>query len=83
MANPLSSFVHHTAKAAFPEFVSEAEGSEPNTFLLEWTTRSHTPISVFSVSYRESGDDDWQGLEVKPSEANARGEGLHYKFYIQ
>ena len=62
------------AKAAFPDFLSDAEGLEPDTFILEWATRSHTPISVFSVSYRESGEDEWNDLEVKPAEENVKSE---------
>ncbi len=59
--------------AAFPDFGSRPAGSEPESFLLEWTAKSHTPISSFALKYRERGDSDWKHVTVSPSSSEQSG----------
>lgn len=54
--------------AAYPKFVSNPAGREPNTYLLEWTVQSHTTISKFALQYREHGHSQWKHIEVKPTQ---------------
>lgn len=56
--------------AAFPHFESEQGGKEPNNYLLQWTVKSHTPVSEFALRVRENGETEWKRFEVHPSSEN-------------
>ena len=36
-------------KAGFARFTSTPKGTEPNSFVLEWTSKSHTEITTFEL----------------------------------
>jgi len=59
--------------ASYANFVSSAEGSSENEFLLEWTSKSFTPITNFEVEVAVEGSNNWKRYSV-----DAYGEGNPY-----
>ena len=55
--------------AGFANFKSAARGNEPNSFLLEWTSESHTPIEEFELTWRQE-DGQWEGFTVEAHKVN-------------
>jgi hypothetical protein len=56
--------------AGFANFKSDAQGMEANTFLLEWTSESHTPIKEFELNWRKE-DGDWEIFTVPAHRDNS------------
>lgn len=56
--------------AGFANFKSDAQGMEANTFLLEWTSESHTPINEFELNWRKE-DGDWEIFTVPAHRDNS------------
>lgn len=55
--------------AGFANFKSAPRGNEPNSFLLEWTSESHTPIEEFELTWRQE-DGQWEGFTVEAHKVN-------------
>ncbi len=55
--------------AGFANFKSAARGNEPNSFLLEWTSESQTPIEEFELTWRQE-DGQWEGFTVDAYKVN-------------
>ncbi len=47
------------ALAAFPDFLSNPSGLEPNSYVVEWRVRSHSPVQQFVLRWRRNGDAEW------------------------
>ena len=43
---------------------------EPNTYLLEWTSNSHTPIEEFELSWRKEGG-EWEIFPIPSHRVNS------------
>ena len=50
------------------EFKSEPAGSQADSYLLEWTVVSYTPVTAFKVEIREVGTTAWRQSSAKPIE---------------
>lgn len=46
------------------EFKSQASGNKKTTFLLEWTSKSYSPISKFLLDVAQEGTEDWRSFEA-------------------
>ena len=55
-----SIFMLSAGHASYANFVSSAEGSSENEFLLEWTSKSFTPITNFEVEVAVEGSNNWK-----------------------
>lgn len=55
--------------AGFANFKSSARGQEANSFLLEWTSESQTPIEEFELMWREE-ESEWEGFTVPAYKQN-------------
>ena len=55
--------------AGFANFKSAPRGNEPNSFLLEWTSESQTPIEEFELTWRQE-DGQWEGFTVPAYKVN-------------
>ena len=55
--------------AGFATFKSEPRGQEANSFLLEWSSESNTPIQEFELTWRKDGG-DWEGFTVPSYKQN-------------
>ena len=52
-------------------FKSAAAGHSENTFLLEWTSMSYTPIQEFNLEISLSSSGSWKSYTVTPSQDGA------------
>lgn len=57
------------AKAA--DFKSDWAGREENSYLLEWTVNSYSPVTAFRVDIREEGTTAWKEYTADPIEDGA------------
>ena len=46
--------------ASSPEFTSDQAGSTETEFLLQWRTKSFTPVTQFRLEVRERGTTSWR-----------------------
>ena len=46
--------------ASSPEFTSDQAGSTESEFLLQWRTKSFTPVTQFRLEVRERGTSAWR-----------------------
>ena len=53
--------------------LSPSESLSQNSYNLEWTVQSRSPISEFEVSVREAGDTDWEVYEVTVDKPEVAG----------
>ena len=53
--------------------LSPHESLSQNSYNLEWTVQSRSPISEFEVSVREAGDTDWEVYEVTVDKPEVAG----------
>jgi len=60
-----------SGKAGFAKFTSTPKGTEPTSFVLEWTSKSHTDITKFELKWREHGETSWRSETIKPIRKNA------------
>jgi len=65
--------VEVSGKAAPANFKSEPQGQEANTFLLEWTSESQTPIEEFELMWKKENG-EWEGFTV----ASIRLDSIHF-----
>lgn len=56
-----------SGKAGFAKFDSRASGTEATTFVLEWTSESHSDIQHFELKWREHGDTSWHSETIQPN----------------
>ena len=59
----------YTGLAGFANFKSVPRGQEANSFLLEWTSESQTPIEEFELTWRAEGQ-EWEGFTVPAHKQN-------------
>ena len=50
------------------EYKSEPAGKQADSYLLEWTVVSYTPVTAFKVEIREVGTTAWRESSAKPIE---------------
>lgn len=50
--------------ASSPEFTSDQAGSTETEFLLQWRTKSFTPVTQFRLEVRERGTSSWRSYTV-------------------
>lgn len=50
--------------ASSPEFTSDQAGSSETEFLLQWRTKSFTPVTQFRLEVRERGSSTWRSYTV-------------------
>jgi len=55
-----------SGKAGFAKFTSTPRGAEPNSFVLEWTSESHSAITLFELRWREHGETSWRSESIHP-----------------
>jgi len=53
-----------------PTFTSSGFSPHRDSYTLAWEVESHSPISAFRVSYRETGSREWITMEVEPSSSS-------------
>lgn len=51
--------------ASSPEFTSDQAGSTETEFLLQWRTKSFTPVTQFRLEVRERGTSSWRSYTVQ------------------
>ena len=56
----LLNIISVSGHASPAEFKSQASGNKKTTFLLEWTSKSYSPISKFLLDVAQEGTEDWR-----------------------
>jgi len=73
-ANKLGSqqkVIELTGHASSAHFTSSPSGTKENTFLLEWTSMSRTPIVEFKLEVSPSSSSTWTSYSIVPSKEDA------------
>ena len=52
--------IHVAGLASSPEFTSEQAGRAETEFLLQWRTKSFTPVTQFRLEVAERGSSTWR-----------------------
>lgn len=60
-----------SGKAGFAKFTSTPKGTEPTSFVLSWTSESHSDISLFELRWREHGEGSWRSEQIRPIRLNS------------
>eukprot|EP00096_Caligus_rogercresseyi_P011427 TRINITY_DN4490_c0_g1_i3.p1 TRINITY_DN4490_c0_g1~~TRINITY_DN4490_c0_g1_i3.p1 ORF type:complete len:490 (-),score=111.68 TRINITY_DN4490_c0_g1_i3:1234-2703(-) len=55
-----------SGKVGFAEFNSYPKGSEPNSYLIEWSAESFSELTKFELRVREEGEVGWTTYTVLP-----------------
>ncbi|CAB4065498.1 unnamed protein product [Lepeophtheirus salmonis] len=55
-----------SGNVGFAEFNSHPKGSEPNSYLIEWTSESYSELTKFELHVRERGESGWHTYTVLP-----------------
>merc|ERR1712123_179602 len=63
--------IEMTGHAAPAEFKSAASGHSEDSFLLEWTSMSYTPIEEFRLEISLSPSGSWKSFTVVPTKEGA------------
>lgn len=56
--------------ADFPKFESKPGGDEPESYLIEWTVRSTSPVTKFALKWRDGESGTWEHIDVTPTQIN-------------
>jgi len=60
-----------SGKAGFAKFESTPKGTEPESFIIEWTSESHSDIQQFELKWKEHGASSWHSETIYPIKKNS------------